>query len=76
VQKKRLPSGRVATRKKKEKSSLRLCANCGGILHGVPRSSTEMQKFAKSKRLPTRPYAGFLCANCTREIFREKARLI
>jgi len=61
---------------KKKRTSEAKCANCKKPLHGVPRLSvSEMKKLAKTERRPSRAYGGYLCAKCTKELFREKARL-
>lgn len=73
--KKRSPSGRVSVHVKREKPSIAKCANCKSLLHGIPRlNPSEIKKLSKSKRRPERPYGGYLCSNCSREIFREIVR--
>jgi large subunit ribosomal protein L34e len=73
----RLPSGKLAVKKKWRRAVPARCAVCGKQLHGVPRlRAAEMRKLPKSKRRPERPYGGYLCSECSRELFREKARKI
>jgi large subunit ribosomal protein L34e len=73
----RLPSGKTAFKKKLKKASPAKCAVCGKPLQGIPRlRQAEARKLPKSKRKPERPYGGYLCSECTREIFKEKARKI
>jgi large subunit ribosomal protein L34e len=53
------------------------CANCKKPLHGMPGlSQNEIRKLAKTERRPSRAYGGYLCSNCTKELFRERARSI
>jgi len=75
--KRRIPSGRIIIKEKRKRVSVAKCANCGKILHGVPRlQASKMKKLAKSKKRPNRPYAGYLCSRCVRELFRERIRSI
>ncbi|MBI2542618.1 MAG: 50S ribosomal protein L34e [Candidatus Aenigmarchaeota archaeon] len=74
--KRRVTSGKVRIHVKREKTALHRCANCKGILHGMKRlMQSRVRKLAKSDRRPDRPYGGYLCSNCTRELFRERARV-
>ncbi|MEM5879535.1 MAG: 50S ribosomal protein L34e [Candidatus Aenigmatarchaeota archaeon] len=73
----KLPSGKVVIKEKWKKASPAKCAACGKPLQGIPRlRQQEMRKLKKSKRKPERPYGGYLCSECMREVFREKARRI
>lgn len=73
--KKRVPSGKVFIIEKREKSGAARCGNCGKSLHGVPRlQPSELNKLAKTEKRPERPFGGFYCSACSREILREKAR--
>jgi large subunit ribosomal protein L34e len=46
-------------------------------LQGIPRlRAVEIRKLPKSKKRPERPYGGYLCSECMRELFKEKARKI
>lgn len=75
--KRRTSSGRVVIRPKRKKPKIAKCANCGKPLHGVPRKiPSEIRKLAKTKKRPERPYGGYLCSSCMRELFKEKARKI
>ncbi len=61
---------------KKKKPSKARCAMCGGGLHGVPRRSiSDMRKLAKTQKRPERMFGGVLCANCVRDLVKEKIRL-
>lgn len=73
--KRKLPSGRTVIRFKRKKPKITKCANCGKPLHGIPRlQPVELRKLAKTKKRPERPYGGYYCSSCSRELFRERAR--
>ena len=65
----RLPSGKVKIRYEKRKPKQAKCAICGKPLHGVPR---ETRNLAKTKKRPERPYGGYLCSRCMREVIKQK----
>ena len=56
---KNTPGGENVLRYKKKKPSKHVCAECGAVLHGVPRG---------------RPYGGYLCSSCARKHFKNEAR--
>ena len=69
------PGGVNVLRYKKKKPSKHVCAECGAVLHGVPRGRPfEVNKLAKSKKRPNRPFGGNLCPECTRKHFKQEAR--
>lgn len=71
----RTPGGDVRIHYRKKKPSKSICAVCKAPLSGMPRERPiKMQKMAKSKKIPTRPYAGNLCSKCTRLVMRRKGR--
>ncbi|RLI98047.1 MAG: 50S ribosomal protein L34e [Candidatus Aenigmatarchaeota archaeon] len=71
----RLPSGKVVIRERKKKPRIAKCAICKRPLHGIPRlRASQLKKLAKTKKRPERPYGGYLCSKCMRELMREKAR--
>lgn len=71
--KKRTPTGKSVIRKGRANPSKPKCAKCGARLHGVPRMRPiEVKKTSKSKRKPSRPFGGNLCAKCTRLHFKKK----
>lgn len=71
--KKRTPSGRTVIRRGKKRPAQARCATCGAKLHGMPRlKPSKLKKLPKSKRVPNRPYGGYLCSRCMRELFKEK----
>jgi len=73
----KVPSGKVVVKKKWKKASVAKCAVCGKPLQGIPRLRVaEIRKLPKSKKRPERPYGGYLCSECMRELFKEKARKI
>lgn len=72
---KKTPGGRNVLRYKKKKPSKHVCAECGQVLHGVPRGRPyEIRKLSKSQKRPNRPYGGYLCSKCARKLFKEEAR--
>lgn len=75
--KKRLPSGKVKIVERRKKPKFAKCARCGAILHGVPREiPSRMRKLSLSEKRPNRPYGGYLCSKCMREVMKEKARVV
>ena len=72
---KNTPGGENVLRYKKKKPSKHVCAECGKLLHGVPRGRPyEINKLAKSHKRPNRPYGGYLCSSCARKHFKNEAR--
>ena len=72
---KNTPGGENVLRYKKKKPSKHVCAQCGRILNAVPRGrSYEINKLAKSKKRPNRPFGGYLCPVCARKHFKNEAR--
>lgn len=75
--KKKLPSGINVIRFKRKKPRIARCVNCGKPLHGIPRlQPVEVGKLAKTEKGPERPFGGYYCSSCMRELFKEKARVI
>mgnify|MGYP000483424248 CR=1 FL=1 len=73
----RTPGGRLKIRYRKRKPNPARCAKCGKILHGVPRElPSKMRNLPKTKKRPERPYGGYLCSKCMRELMKEKAYAI
>ncbi|MEM5836740.1 MAG: 50S ribosomal protein L34e [Candidatus Aenigmatarchaeota archaeon] len=71
----RTPSGKIVVHKKWAKAGVAKCAVCGKELQAIPRlRSFQLRKLPKSKRKPERPFGGYLCSRCMREVFREKTR--
>ncbi len=74
--KRKTPGNRVATHKRREKTSKHNCALCGAVLHGVKRgTNSQIRKSKKSQRRPERPYGGQLCTRCTRKVIVLKAKV-
>ncbi|OPY26735.1 MAG: 50S ribosomal protein L34e [Methanobacterium sp. PtaU1.Bin242] len=72
---KKTPGGRTVLHYKKKKPSKHLCAECGKLLHSVPRGRPyQIKKLSKSKKRPNRPYGGNLCSECMRKVFKKEAR--
>ena len=64
----RTPGANVKLHYKKRKPSPAKCAETGQILKGVPRERPKaMQKMAKSKKRPERPFGGYLCASALKK---------
>lgn len=73
----RVPSGRIVIRKRMEKPGATLCAICKEPLHGMKRMNpSKIRNISKTEKRPSRLYGGYLCANCTKELVRKKARMI
>jgi len=71
----RTPGGKTVIHYRKRKPSKAKCAICKKPLHGVPRERpTKLRKLSKTEKRPSRPYGGYLCAKCLREVIKEKAR--
>ncbi len=71
----RSPSGNAMLRRRRERVAAAKCANCKSPLHGLQRKTQSgFKKLSLSERRPERPYGGCLCSNCSRDIFRERAR--
>ena len=72
---KKTPGGRTVLRYKKKKPNKHICAECGQILHGVPRGRPyQIRKLSKNKKRPNRPFGGYLCSKCLRRHFKNEAR--
>ena len=71
----KLPGNRVTVHYRKRKPRQAICADCGAVLHGVPRERPyKMRNMPKTKKRPERPYGGVLCSACTRRKIIAKAR--
>ncbi len=72
--KKRIPSGKSVIRRGKRKPGYSRCAVCGAKIGGMPRRHPgEIKGVPKSKRVPNRPYGGYLCTKCMRETLKKKS---
>ena len=72
----RTPSGKVVTHYDKKRTGTPHCAECGGILSGVPKGlrSYQMQRLPKSKKRPERKFGGYLCPSCTSDLIKRQVR--
>lgn len=71
------PGGRIVIREKKRRPKAALCARCKKPLSGVVRDiPSKIKKLSKTERRPSRIYGGYLCLDCTKELLRERARVI
>lgn len=71
----RTPSGKNVLHYKRRKPKIAHCANCGKVLHGIPRELPyKMRNFPKSQKRPERIFAGKLCANCTKHEIIKRVR--
>lgn len=69
------PGGKTVTQYKRRKPSKAKCAECTAVLAGVARAlPRKMQNLPKTKKRPTRAYAGALCTKCARKKITLKAR--
>lgn len=74
--KKRLPGGKLVTHYEKRTPKVAKCAQCGNALKGIPRERPyKMQKLGISKKRPERPFGGYLCSNCSRDLIKREARV-
>jgi len=72
---KKVPGNKVKVHLCRTKPARAKCAECGIILHGVPRArSYKMRNTAKTKKRPQRPNGGVLCSACSRKKIIAKAR--
>ncbi|MGY0288507.1 MAG: 50S ribosomal protein L34e [Thermoproteota archaeon] len=73
----RTPGGRTVYHYRKKRYNAAKCAICKKPLNGVangPRSF--LSKLSKSEKRPNRPYGGYLCARCLRELMEKRALLM
>ncbi|HEX55117.1 MAG: 50S ribosomal protein L34e [Candidatus Altiarchaeales archaeon] len=71
----RTPGGRTVTHYRREKPNKHRCGRCGKILNGVSNDiPSRIRKLSKSEKVPTRRYAGVLCANCLERLIRYETR--
>ncbi|MBI2546852.1 MAG: 50S ribosomal protein L34e [Candidatus Aenigmarchaeota archaeon] len=71
------PAGKIRIYQIDEKPARVICANCKMPLQGIKKSTkSEFKKLSASEKGPERPYGGYLCSGCSREIFKEKIRSV
>ncbi len=72
----RTPGGRTVMHYRRRKPQRASCAGCEKKLLGVPRElPSAMRNMPKSSKRPERPYGGYYCSSCTRELLKAKARV-
>ncbi|MFC2136001.1 50S ribosomal protein L34e [Bacteroidota bacterium] len=72
---KKTPGGKTVIHYEKRNPAQHKCAECGAELVGIPRlRPKEMQKLAKTKKRPERPYGGYLCSKCARNKIINETR--
>jgi len=60
-------SGKNVLHYKRRKPKIAHCANCGKVLHGIPRELPyKMRNMPKSQKRPERIFGGTLCPACTK----------
>ncbi len=71
----RMPGGKTVLHYKQGKPDKNHCGRCGKPMQGVPNANpSKMRKMSRSERIPTRIYAGILCADCTESLMRYITR--
>jgi large subunit ribosomal protein L34e len=71
----RVPSGESVIHYKRKKTSHHVCAECGALLGGIPRGTPrQIGKLSKSEKTVSRPYGGYLCAQCLKRKLIAEAR--
>ncbi len=67
------PGGVVKTHYRERKPRHARCARCGAVLKGVPREvPSKLSKMSRSRKKPSRPFAGTLCSRCMREEIKRR----
>ena len=65
---------RLVTHYNKKKPAKSHCGTCGTVLSGVALNHVTIKKLSKTQRRPQRPFGGVLCARCSRETLKKRAR--
>lgn len=72
----RTPGGRTVYHYRKKRYNAAKCAVCKRPLNGVPNGPRSLlSKLSKSEKRPNRPYGGYLCSRCMRELIERKVLL-
>lgn len=75
--KRRTPGSRNVLHTKKRMTSSLNCPSCGALLKGVKRMGTaRLANTNASRKSVNRKFGGSLCAACSRDILKAKARSI
>jgi len=70
----RVPGGGIVYHYRHKRHSQAKCARCGRPLNATPTGPRSiMGKLSKSQRRPNRPYGGYLCPECLRELMLARA---
>ncbi len=70
-----LPGGKNVLRHTLRSPKMAHCAVTGEVLHGVARARpNKLRKLAKTKRVPSRPFAGQLSSSAMRREIIKRAR--
>lgn len=64
------PGGRTTFKPKEEKPAKRLCALCGGELHGMSPKASK-----KTRKRPERVFGGVVCPQCVMILMKERTRM-
>ncbi|MBW2991947.1 50S ribosomal protein L34e [Candidatus Woesearchaeota archaeon] len=71
----KVPGNKSKLHYRKRKPKQAKCADCGKVLHGIPRErSYKMKNMPKTKKRPERPFGGVLCSSCMRKRIKESVR--
>ena len=70
-----MPGGDSVIHYEKRSPKIAKCGKCGKSLKGIPRERPyKIRKIGLSKKRTERPYGGFLCSECSRNLIKKKAR--
>ena len=73
----KLAGSKIVVHYVRRRPSAAECAGCHKSLLTVPRVlPKQMQKLTRSARRPTRPFGGFYCSSCMRQLMVVKARAL
>ena len=71
------PGGKTKIHYRSKKPKKPICAEDGTQLHGIPRlKASKMKNLSKSKKRPSRPFAGVLSSKAMRRKMKEKAKAL
>ena len=70
----RTPGGKVTIHHRQRKPSKARCAIYGTVLAGAARYTRKVKNMAKSKKVPSRPFAGVLSSPAMRDVMKLRAR--
>lgn len=74
--KSKLPGGKTVTHHERRKPDAAICAVCKKELKGTPREMpAKMKSLGISKKRPERPYGGYMCSKCSRELIKKETRV-